>query len=125
MKISHLLVMGVASSLMLSGCATVKSVKLAQSTADQALALAQAGNAAAQKAQGTADAAGAAAAQAQATATGARNAAANAQATADGAAASAQAAGAEAAKSIDLFWKHHRRHHSDAVRHSHHRRHAK
>ncbi len=66
---------GFAISLALSGCATKSSVKLAQSTADQAMTRAQDGSAAAQRAQTSADAAGTAAQRAQTTADGAGTAA--------------------------------------------------
>ena len=43
------------SAALLGGCASIEDVKRAQSTADQAVALAREGKAAAQQAQSTAD----------------------------------------------------------------------
>lgn len=103
-KITKTLLICSASVAMLSGCATVESVKLAQSTADQALTLAQANKVAVQQAQGTADQGVAAAQQAQATAD-------------QGVAASkvadekAQSAGDLAAKNEKVFSQHHETHH--------------
>lgn len=92
------------STLLLSGCATTESVKQAQATADQALALAREGKSAAQRAQETADSAAAAAQRAQLTADGA-------QAAATVADSKAEAAGAAAAKADKTFWQHHELHH--------------
>ena len=103
-KNSIFLTAAVLSAVTLSGCATVEDVKRAQSTADQAVALAREGKAAAQQAQTTADQ-GVAAAQ-------------RAQGTADQAVAAAkvaddkgQAAGDAAANNDKVFWQHHETHH--------------
>lgn len=93
-----------ASAFLLSGCATIESVERAQSTADQALGLAQQGLAAAQQAQTTADGATSAAQRAQTTANGA-------QSAAEAADAKAVAAGEAAAKNDKTFWDHHETHH--------------
>ena len=92
------------SAALLGGCATVESVKLAQATADQALALAQAGKAAAQQAQSTADQGVALAKQAQGTAD-------QGVAAAKVADDKAQAAGDLGAKNEKTFWDHHETHH--------------
>ena len=92
-----LIVACAASGFLLSGCATIESVERAQSTADQAVALAK-------QAQTTGDGATAAAQRAQTTADGA-------QAAAEAADAKAQAAGVEAEKAQKTFWQHHNRHH--------------
>jgi hypothetical protein len=96
------------SGALLSGCATVGSVKRAQATADQAVTLAQQGNAAAQNAQATADGTTSAAQTAQATANGAQTAAEAADAKA--VAAGTSAAGAQ--KTIDDHLARQRRYHS-------------
>ena len=92
------------SAALLGGCATVESVKLAQSTADQALALAQSAKAAAQQAQSTADQGVASARQAQGTAD-------QGVAAAKVADDKAQAAGDLGAKNEKTFWDHHETHH--------------
>jgi len=101
---TRLIAVGASAVLMLSGCATIDDVKRAQSTADQALSLAQEGKSAAQQAQATADNATVAAQRAQATADSAVSAAAIADSK-------AEAAGAAAAKTDKTFWQHHERHH--------------
>ena len=93
----RILLAATVAGAMLSGCASIESVKRAQSTADQAVTLANQGNAAAQNAQATADGATSAAQTAQTTANGA-------QAAADAADAKAVAAGTAATsaqKTID------------------------
>lgn len=92
----------------LSGCATIESVKRAQSTADQAVTLATQGNAAAQAAQATADGATAAALAAQTTANGAQTAA----EAADAKAVTAGTAAEAAQKTIDQHLERQRRYHS-------------
>lgn len=92
------------SVMTLSGCATVESVKLAQATADQALALAKEDKVAAEQAQRTADQGVAAAQRAQVTAD-------QAGAAAKVADDKAQAAGDAAAKTDKVFWQHHETHH--------------
>ncbi|MFC3068272.1 hypothetical protein [Phenylobacterium soli] len=71
----------------LSGCASIDSVKRAQATADQALAMAQSDQAASQHAQSSADAAAAAAQRAQSSADAAASAAQSAQSAAQAASA--------------------------------------
>lgn len=95
--------------ILLSGCATIEDVKRAQSTADQALSLAQEGKAAAERGQATADNATIAAQRAQSTADSAVSAAAVADQK-------AEAAGAAAAKTDKTFWQHHERHHRHRTR---------
>lgn len=92
------------SAALLGGCASIEDVKRAQSTADQAVALAREGKAAAQQAQGTADQGVAAAQRAQATAD-------QGVAAAKAADDKAQAAGDAAAKNEKIFWQHHETHH--------------
>ena len=104
LKNYKLIIAATSAAVLLSGCATTESVKRAQATADQALALAQDGKSAAQRAQETADGSVVAAQRAQVTADGAQAAA----VTADG---KAEAAGTAAAKTDATFWQHHERHH--------------
>lgn len=92
------------SAALLGGCASIEDVKRAQSTADQAVALAREGKAAAQQAQSTADQGVAAAQRAQGTAD-------QAVAAAKAADDKAQAAGDAAAKNEKIFWQHHETHH--------------
>jgi uncharacterized protein YceK len=103
-KNTTMMLVAAASAVLLSGCASIEDVKRAQSTADQALALAGEGKAAAQQAQGTADQAVAAAQRAQSTADQGVTAA----QVADG---KGQAAGDAAAKNEKVFWQHHQTHH--------------
>ena len=82
MNVRILLAAAVAGA-MLSGCASIESVKRAQSTADQAVTLAKQGNAAALNAQATANGAQTAADAADTKADAAGTAATSAQKTID------------------------------------------
>ena len=104
MKKTSLTLLMLAGSVVLTGCASTEALRSTRALAEQALTLAQQGNAAAQKAQATADTAVSAAERAQASA----DAAGAAAASADG---KAVAAGEQAAKNDKTFWQHHSRHH--------------
>ena len=103
-KMSKIILVASVCAMTLGGCATVDDMKLAQATADQALALAKEGKMAAEQAQGTADQGVAAAGRAQATAD-------QASAAAKVADDKAESAGDLAAKTDKSFWQHHETHH--------------
>ena len=103
-KLGKIMLLCSMSAMTLSGCATVEGMKLAQATADEALALAKADKIAAEQAQTTANQGVAAAEKAQ-------NSADQAAAAAKVADDKAQSAGELAANNEKIFWQHHETHH--------------